>query len=109
LNDDTQIWKGLGGVGPNTVVMLVANPVDVLAGIFQQISGLPANRVIGSGTYLDSLRLRRELAFLCKVSPSAVHVDIIGEHGDLQVWPAIFAIVSLPMFSSLAGSCSGLG
>jgi len=52
---------------PDTVLLLVANPVDVLTGFAQEISGLPKTQVIGSGTFLDSLRLRGQLAEMAEV------------------------------------------
>lgn len=83
--DAHQIWASIESVGPDTVVLLVANPVDVLTAVFQRISGLPAERVIGTGTFLDSMRLRRQLSLLTGVAASAIHAYVVGEHGDLQV------------------------
>jgi L-lactate dehydrogenase len=68
----------------DTVVLLVANPVDVLTEFAQEISGLPRTQVIGSGTFLDSLRLRGKLAEKAEVAPSSIDAYVLGEHGDSQ-------------------------
>jgi L-lactate dehydrogenase len=68
----------------DAILLLVANPVDVLTSAAQRMSGLPKGQVIGSGTLLDSVRLRRALAARLQVSDAAVHASVIGEHGDSQ-------------------------
>jgi L-lactate dehydrogenase len=78
-------------VPDSTIIVIVANPVDVLTGLFQRLSGLPTNRVIGSGTFLDSMRFRRAISEYTHVSPSNIHALVIGEHGDAQV-PVISSI-----------------
>jgi L-lactate dehydrogenase len=69
---------------PDAVYLLVTNPVDVLTVEAQRISGLPPSRVFGSGTVLDTSRLRWLLARRAGVSTSSVHADIVGEHGDTE-------------------------
>ncbi|MUN07082.1 L-lactate dehydrogenase [Agromyces luteolus] len=69
---------------PDAIYVLVTNPVDVLTVAARQISGLPAERVIGSGTVLDTSRLRWLLAKRAGVLTSSVHADIVGEHGDTE-------------------------
>lgn len=71
-------------INPNAVLLLVSNPVDVLTQFAQRISGLPASQVLGSGTYLDSARLRAALADHLHVAATAVHAYVLGEHGDSQ-------------------------
>ncbi len=70
------------------ILLVVSNPVDILTYVTLKISGLPANRVIGSGTALDTSRFRYLISDHCKVDPRNVHAYIIGEHGDteLPVW-----------------------
>ncbi|KAI8903175.1 hypothetical protein EDD86DRAFT_250582 [Gorgonomyces haynaldii] len=68
----------------NTVLLLVANPVDVLTHIAQKLSGLPPSQVIGSGTFLDTARLRTALSKKLQVAETAIHAYILGEHGDSQ-------------------------
>lgn len=67
-------------------VLLVTNPVDVMTSIALEVSGLPRNRVFGSGTVLDSARFRYELSHRCRVDPRNVHAYVIGEHGDSEVF-----------------------
>jgi L-lactate dehydrogenase len=69
---------------PGAVYVLVTNPVDVLTVAAQHITGLPANRIFGSGTVLDTSRLRWLLARRAGVTTSNVHADIVGEHGDTE-------------------------
>ncbi len=72
---------------PDAVFVLVTNPCDVLTVAAQRLSGLPAGRVLSSGTTLDSSRLRLLLARRVGVSPVSVHASIIGEHGDSEFAP----------------------
>jgi L-lactate dehydrogenase len=67
------------------ILIVVTNPVDVLAYVAWQVSGLPAARVLGSGTVLDTARFRYLLSEHFHVEPRSVHALIIGEHGDSQV------------------------
>ncbi|XP_014552350.1 hypothetical protein COCVIDRAFT_30242 [Bipolaris victoriae FI3] len=69
---------------PDTVLLLVANPVDVLTYFAQQFSGLPKQQVIGSGTFLDSARLRGILALKAEVAASSIDAYVLGEHGESQ-------------------------
>ena len=69
---------------PDAVYVLVTNPVDVLTVVAQKISGLPAGRVMSSGTVLDTSRLRWLLAEEGGVSTTSVHATIVGEHGDSE-------------------------
>ena len=68
--------------------LIAANPVDILTRYVKEVTGLPAERVIGSGTVLDSARFRYLISQELNVVPSSVHASIIGEHGDseLAVW-----------------------
>ena len=69
---------------PGAILILVTNPVDVMTVVAQRVTGLPANRVFGSGTVLDTSRLRWLLARRAGVTTSSVHADIVGEHGDTE-------------------------
>ncbi|MFA7676705.1 MAG: L-lactate dehydrogenase [Candidatus Omnitrophota bacterium] len=73
---------------PQAVILMVTNPVDILTYATLKISGLPPSRVIGSGTVLDSSRLRYLMSVHCQVDARNVHAYVIGEHGDseLAVW-----------------------
>jgi L-lactate dehydrogenase len=70
---------------PDVILVMVTNPVDVVTYAAAQASGLPSRRVFGSGTVLDSSRLRTLLAERCDVAVGSVHAFIVGEHGDSQV------------------------
>lgn len=74
--------------GFDGVFLVAANPVDLLTYAVYKLSGLPANKVFGSGTSLDSARFRQEIAELLDVDVRNVHGYIIGEHGDTEfpVW-----------------------
>ena len=67
---------------PNSLYLFVANPVDILTYVFCKITGIPKNRVIGTGTTLDSIRLRARLSELYSVNQKQVHAYVLGEHGD---------------------------
>lgn len=72
------------GLSPNAVFILVTNPCDVLTAIAERITDLPPGRVFGSGTVLDSARLRWLVAESAGVAPQSVHALIVGEHGDTE-------------------------
>jgi len=78
------IFKNIGKLKPSTIIIMVANPVDVLTYLAQEITGLPKNQVFGSGTTLDTARLRTELGHTLKVSPQSIHGYVMGEHGDSE-------------------------
>lgn len=69
----------------NGILLVVANPVDILTYVAQKLSGLPENRVIGSGTVLDTARLKYSLGEHLGVDSRSVHAFIIGEHGDSEI------------------------
>jgi len=75
----------LVALSPDAIFLLVTNPVDVVTYAAVQASGLPSRRVFGSGTVLDSSRLRTLLAQQCDVAVHSVNAFIVGEHGDSQV------------------------
>ena len=67
------------------IFLVASNPVDILSYAVWKYSGLPAHRVIGSGTVLDSARFRYMLGELYEVAPTSIHAYIIGEHGDTEL------------------------
>ncbi len=85
-----QIVPEVARANPDGIILVATNPVDVLAYQTWRISGLPASRVIGSGTILDTARFRALLAEHYGVDPRSVHAYIAGEHGDSEVpvWSA---------------------
>jgi L-lactate dehydrogenase len=70
---------------PDGIILVATNPVDVLSYATWKYSGLPTNRVVGSGTILDTARFRYLLSQAFYVDPRSVHAYIIGEHGDSEV------------------------
>ena len=79
-------------VDPRRVILiLVTNPLDVMVMLAQELSGLPPARVIGTGTMLDTARLRTILSRTLSVSPQSIHSYVLGEHGDTSVidWSSV--------------------
>ncbi|QMU08666.1 L-lactate dehydrogenase [Levilactobacillus suantsaii] len=70
--------------GFNGIFLVSANPVDILTAATQKLSGFPANRVLGTGTSLDTVRLRVALGKQLDLAPQTLDVNVIGEHGDTQ-------------------------
>jgi len=70
---------------PDAILLIASNPVDVMTDVAARLSGLPAGRVFGSGTILDSARFRALLGEHLGVSPQSVHAYVLGEHGDSEV------------------------
>lgn len=92
LKKNVNIIKGMVeqimASGFDGIFLVVTNPMDVLTYFTYKFSGLPTERVIGSGTVLDSARLRARIASYLNVNPKSVHAYQIGEHGDseLTLW-----------------------
>jgi len=80
-----QIVPAVASANPDGIILVAANPVDILAHLSWKLSGLPSARVIGSGTILDTARFRALLAEHFGVDPRSVHAHIAGEHGDSEV------------------------
>ena len=78
---------------PDAVVLIATNPVDVMARVFDALSARPWSRVIGTGTTLDSARLRALLGRHYRVDPQSVHGYVLGEHGDTEFVP--WSLVSI--------------
>jgi L-lactate dehydrogenase len=70
---------------PNAILLLVTNPVDIMTYVTLKLSGFSSNRVIGSGTVLDTARFRYLLADKLQIDPRSLHAYILGEHGDSEV------------------------
>ena len=79
----------------NGIFVIATNPVDIMTYLTQKFSGLPRKRVIGSGTTLDTARLRFLVGDKLKISPSNIHGYVIGEHGDTEFIPWSDARVAL--------------
>lgn len=82
------VTKQIKGQGKPVYILVVANPVDALTQVALEVSGLPKNRVFGTGTTLDTARLRATLANQLNVSQETVEAYVLGEHGDSS-FPAL--------------------
>ncbi len=92
------IAKSIMEHAENPLIVVISNPVDVLTYVIQKETGLPKSRVIGSGTILDTSRLRFMLSQECDVDITDVNAYVLGEHGDSQVpaWSRI-TIAGMPL------------
>ena len=79
---------------PNATYVIVSNPVDIITYVWNKLSGLPENRIIGSGTILDTARLRARIAEYYSISQQNVHAYVFGEHGDSSFVPWSLANIS---------------
>ncbi|HJZ24497.1 MAG TPA: L-lactate dehydrogenase [Candidatus Babeliales bacterium] len=101
------IFKSLGPISSSSIVIMVSNPVDVMTMLAQDYAGLPRKQVFGSGTFLDTQRLRRCIGLALGVGLQSIHVYVLGEHGDDQFvfWSsATIAGISLAHFKSPTAS-----
>ena len=80
-----EVLENLSSRSFGGIVLMTTNPVDVLAQVAQEFSGLPVGRVVGSGTVLDSARLRTMLGRSLGIEPRSVHAYVVGEHGDTEI------------------------
>lgn len=81
------ITKNIMKSGFNGIIIVASNPVDLMTYVVSKISGLPRNQVFGSGTVLDTARLRYIISDYLKVSSKNIHAYIMGEHGDSSFVP----------------------
>ena len=89
-----------------TMLIITANPADIMTEVALKLSGFPKERVIGSGTVLDTSRFRTLLAYYLGVSAKSVHADVLGEHGDSEVlvWSSAEAgTLSLEEYAAAVG------
>jgi L-lactate dehydrogenase len=87
LRENATVVRDIGRrlVGCRGTVVMVTNPVDVLTHVMREASALPPARVIGTGTMLDTARLKHVLSRTLTVDPRSVHAHVVGEHGDSEV------------------------
>ncbi len=89
--------------GFDGIFIIISNPVDIIAHYVYKLSGLPKNQVIGTGTAIDSARLKNFIAQLVNVDPRSVHAYSMGEHGDSQMVPwSTVTIAGKPLFDVIA-------
>jgi len=89
VKTNTEIFKDIipkiTKYAKGAILLVVTNPMDILTYVTLKISGFPSNRVLGSGTVLDSSRFRYLISQHCHVDPRNVHAYIMGEHGDTEL------------------------
>ncbi|MBR4292407.1 MAG: L-lactate dehydrogenase [Clostridia bacterium] len=93
---------------PNAIYIIVSNPVDVLTYVFNKCSDIPQERIIGSGTILDTSRLRARLSEYYNVNQKNVHAYVLGEHGDSSFIPWSLANISNVPLADYASSVKAL-
>lgn len=115
VNRNVQIFKDIipkiTAQNTEAILLVVSNPVDILTYVTLKLSGFPENRVIGSGTVLDTARLKYLLGEHLSVDSRSIHAFIIGEHGDseLAVWSsANVSGVDLSDFCKICGKCDAM-
>lgn len=102
VNKNVAIFKSIipqvAEYSPNAILLVVSNPVDILSYVTYKLSGFPKERVIGSGTVLDTSRLKNEISREIDVNPQDIQTYILGEHGDTE-FPAwsISSIAGIPL------------
>ena len=108
VNIAKSIAENIVKYAPDALYVIVANPVDIITYAFQKYTGLPKSRIIGSGTMLDTIRLRTRLAELYHVNQKQIHANVLGEHGDssFAVWSSA-TVAGIPL--DVYGKCLGEG
>lgn len=96
-----EITQNIMKSGFDGIIIVASNPVDLMTYVVAQISGLPKNRIIGSGTVLDTARLRYLIGDYLQVSSKNVHAYIMGEHGDSSFVPWDYAYVGCKKISDI--------
>lgn len=102
-----EITPQIVAAAPNALYVIVSNPVDIMTYVFTKISGLPERQVIGSGTILDTARLRCGLSEHFGVAQKNIHAYVFGEHGDTSFVPwsrAHISCVGIEEYTSILNS-----
>lgn len=98
VNITKSIIPQITKAAPNAIYLIVANPVDILTYQFYKTSGIPANHIMGTGTMLDTARLRSRIAENYSLARQNVHAYVFGEHGDSSFVPWSLAnIANIPV------------
>ena len=90
---------------PDALYLIVANPVDIMTYVFCKISGIPEHRIIGSGTILDTARLRSYIANHFSLAEQNVHCYVFGEHGESMFIPWSIARISCISLERYSATC----
>lgn len=89
--------------GFDGIFIVISNPVDIITHYIKELSGLPKNQVIGTGTAIDSARLKNFIADLVNVDPRSIHAYSMGEHGDSQMVPwSTVTVAGKPFYDVIA-------
>jgi L-lactate dehydrogenase len=111
LGRNAEVFRAIVGevlrVAPDAILLVATNPVDIMTDVATRLSGLPPERVIGSGTILDTARFRSLLGVHLGIAPQSVHAYVLGEHGDSEVlaWSAARAgSVPIRAFAAQVGA-----
>ncbi len=107
VNITKSIIPEITKAAPNALYVIVANPVDILTYQFIKTSGIPANRIFGTGTMLDTARFRARIAETYKVAQENVHGYVFGEHGDSSFVPWSLANIGSIPVDSFAAAYTG--
>ncbi len=100
------VMPGVAKVAPDAIYIVVSNPVDILTYAILKCTDLSPTQVIGSGTMLDTSRLRSLLADHVNLSPQSVHAYVFGEHGDTSMIPwSLTAIAGMQMEEYCCNIC----
>lgn len=96
------ILNSIGKINKDAIILIISNPVDVLTYLAQKWTKLPKSQVFGTGTALDSARLKTKLAAELKVSAQSVHGYVLGEHGDSEfvAWSSVHVGGAEPVLSA---------
>ncbi|MDE5854450.1 MAG: L-lactate dehydrogenase, partial [Ruminococcus sp.] len=98
VNIIKEVMPKVAKAAPDAVYVVVSNPVDIITYTILQCTDLKSNQVMGSGTALDTSRLRSSIADHLNISPNSVHAYVFGEHGDTSMIPwSITNIAGIPM------------
>ena len=98
INILKDITPKIVAAAPDAMYVLVSNPVDIMTYAFTKLSGIPENRIIGSGTILDTARLRYDLSDHFKIAQNNIHAYVFGEHGDTAFIPwSLARVAGCPM------------
>ena len=109
VNITKSIIPQIAKVAPNAIYIIVANPVDILTYQFVKTSGIPADHILGTGTLLDTARLRTKIADVYGIGQPNLHAYVFGEHGDSSFVPwSLVNVASVPV-DSYYDSLNGKG
>jgi L-lactate dehydrogenase len=92
---------------PGAILLVASNPVDIMTSVVTSIAGIPARRVIGSGTILDTARFRALVGEHFGISAQSVHANVLGEHGDSEVLVWSSADIGGVPLAEVAGEIRG--